>query len=96
MRSVRVLVTGGAGFVGSHLCDALLAQGREVICVDNLCTGLVENVAHLLGEPGFRFLDHDVTEPLPGLGRVDQVFALASAASPEHYSRLAVETLRAG
>jgi len=92
----RVLVTGGAGFVGSHLCEALLAAGHQVVCVDNLCTGSHDNIDHLVGQVGFSFLRYDVTEPLPTLGPVDWVFALASAASPAHYHRLPIETLRAG
>lgn len=96
MTGKRVLVTGGAGFVGSHLCEALITRGRAVVCVDNLCTGRAENIAHLLDEPGFRLVEHDVTEPLPPLPPVTQVFALASAASPDHYGQLPVETLRAG
>jgi dTDP-glucose 4,6-dehydratase len=92
----RVLVTGGAGFVGSHLCEALLVAGHEVVCLDNMCTGSRGNIDHLVGQPGFSFVHHDVTEPLPAVGAVDWVFALASAASPVHYHRLAIETLRAG
>lgn len=92
----RVAVTGGAGFVGSHLCDALIADGDEVICLDNLATGRPENIEHLLSHTGFTFIDHDVTEPMPQLGPVELVFALASAASPEHYHRLGIETLQAG
>jgi len=93
---MRVVVTGGAGFVGSHLCDALIADRCDVVCVDNLATGRLQNVEHLLGRAGFDFVEHDVTEPLPELGPVDAVFALASAASPMHYHRLPIETLRAG
>jgi dTDP-glucose 4,6-dehydratase len=92
----RALVTGGAGFVGSHLCEALLCDGWEVVCLDNLCTGRTGNIDHLRGRPGFSFVDHDVTEPFPSLGTFRWVFALASAASPLHYHRLPVETLRAG
>jgi dTDP-glucose 4,6-dehydratase len=94
--SNRVLVTGGAGFVGSHLCEALVAAGHQVVCVDNMCTGRPSNIDHLVGQAGFSFVHHDVTEPLPAVGAVDCVFALASAASPVHYHRLAIETLRAG
>jgi dTDP-glucose 4,6-dehydratase len=92
----RALVTGGAGFVGSHLCEALLGEGWEVVCLDNLCTGRRGNIAHLVGGPGFTLVEHDVTEPFPRLGHFDWVFALASAASPLHYHQLPIETLRAG
>jgi len=89
-------VLGGAGFIGSHLCDALLDVGTEVICVDNFCTGRPANLAHLVEAPGFTLVQHDVTNPLPDLGPVDLVFHLASAASPDAYHRLPIETLRAG
>jgi dTDP-glucose 4,6-dehydratase len=92
----RAVVMGGAGFLGSHLCDALIETGGTVVCVDNLSTGRRENIAHLLGHPGFEFCAHDVTEPLPELGQLDVVFHLASAASPRDYHRLPIETLRAG
>lgn len=95
-RTVRAVVTGGSGFVGSHLCERLLAQGHEVVCVDDLSTGRAENVAHLLDRAGFRFLHRDVTEALEVPGRVDAVFHLASPASPRHYLRLPVETLLVG
>jgi dTDP-glucose 4,6-dehydratase len=95
-RFTRAVVTGGAGFLGSHTCEWLLRDGTEVVALDNFATGIRDNLAHLLGEPRFRLVEHDVTEPWPELGRVDAVLHLASAASPLHYQRLAIETLRAG
>jgi nucleoside-diphosphate-sugar epimerase/glycosyltransferase involved in cell wall biosynthesis len=92
----RAAVLGGAGFMGSHLCDALLESGSSVVCVDNLATGQRQNIEHLLDHPQFEFRLLDVTEPLPDLGAVDVVFHLASAASPLDYHRLPIETLRAG
>ena len=87
---------GGAGFVGSHLCEALVADGCDVVCLDNFCTGRAENLLVLGRSPGFSVVDHDVTNPLPKLGQFDWVFCLASAASPLDYQRLPIETLRAG
>jgi UDP-glucuronate decarboxylase len=78
----RVLVTGGAGFLGSHLIDRLLERGDEVICADNLFTGSKRNIAHLLDHPNFEFLRHDVTFPL--YVEVDQIYNLACPASPVH------------
>ncbi len=92
---MRVLVTGGAGFLGSHLCDALLADGHSVICADNLLTGRVENIAHLRREPRFEFREHDVCRPFD-FGDVDCIFHLASPASPADYLHHAIETLRVG
>jgi dTDP-glucose 4,6-dehydratase len=92
----RAVVLGGAGFLGSHLCDTLVESGSSVVCVDNLSTGQPENIEHLREHPRFEFSQHDVTEPLPDLGAVDVVFHLASAASPVDYHRLPIETLRAG
>ncbi|MBF6339940.1 SDR family oxidoreductase [Nocardia abscessus] len=92
----RALVTGGCGFVGSHLCAQLLDAGTAVLAVDNFVTSAPDNVAGLLERPGFDLLRHDVTEPLPTLGCFDVVFHLASAASPPDYLRLPIETLRAG
>jgi dTDP-glucose 4,6-dehydratase len=92
---MRILVTGGAGFLGSHLCDALVADGHAVICVDNLLTGHQSNIAHLAREPRFEFLRADVSEPFEP-GRVDYIFHFASAASPEDYMRHGVATLKAG
>jgi len=88
----RVLVTGGAGFLGSHLCDALLARGHDVLCVDNLFTGTKDNVAHLAGHPQFEFMRHDVTWPL--YVEVDQIYNLACPASPIHYQHDPVQTTK--
>jgi UDP-glucuronate decarboxylase len=90
--SKRVLVTGGAGFLGSHLCERLLAQGHDVICADNLFTGDKRNVAHLLAHPDFEFLRHDVTLPL--FVEVDEIWNLACPASPVHYQHDPVATTK--
>jgi dTDP-glucose 4,6-dehydratase len=90
------LVTGGAGFIGSHLCDYLLAQGHRVVCVDNLDTGSLQNIEHIAHEPTFEFLNHDLTEPLFLAEEVDLVFHLASPASPIDYTRLPLHTLKVG
>jgi dTDP-glucose 4,6-dehydratase len=92
----RVVVTGGAGFVGSWLCERLVDLGSDVVCVDNLLTGSRDNVAHLEGQAGFSFLWQDVSEDLQVEGPVDAVLHLASPASPVHYLRWPIETLRAG
>lgn len=88
----RVLVTGGAGFIGSHLCERLLTAGNDVLCVDNFFTGSRDNIAHLLGRPHFEFLRHDVTEPLRV--EVDRIFNLACPASPVHYQFNPVQTVK--
>jgi len=93
---MRAVITGGAGFLGSHLCDHLLAHGWDVLCVDNLATGDARNVAHLQGHPHFEFLHHDITRPLALDGPVDYVLHLASPASPADYLKLPIETLEAG
>ncbi|MBI4754972.1 MAG: SDR family oxidoreductase [Betaproteobacteria bacterium] len=88
----RVLVTGGAGFIGSFLCERLLADGCDVLCVDNFFTGAKDNVAHLLGRPNFELLRHDVTFPL--YVEVDQIYNLACPASPIHYQSDPVQTVK--
>jgi len=88
----RVLVTGGAGFLGSHLCDRLLGEGHDVICVDNLTTGSRRNIAHLLDHPRFSFRLHDVTLPLDA--EPDEIYNLACPASPVHYQRDPVRTIK--
>src|SRR5262245_21703497 len=92
----RVAITGGAGFLGSHLCERLLADGSAVVCVDNFVTGRPEIVEHLLASPRFRLVNRDVTEYLHVPGRVDAVLHFASPASPVDYYRLPVETLLVG
>jgi UDP-glucuronate decarboxylase len=88
----RVMVTGGAGFLGSHLCDRLLADGHEVLCVDNLFTGTKQNIVHLRDHPHFEFLRHDVTFPL--FVEVDEIYNLACPASPIHYQHDPVQTTK--
>jgi len=91
----RVLVSGAAGFLGSHLCEALIADGNQVLGVDNLCTGNPENLTELNREPRFEFIEHDICEPLK-IDSVDYVFNFASPASPADYARLGPETLKVG
>jgi dTDP-glucose 4,6-dehydratase len=92
---MRILVTGGAGFLGSHLCDALLGDGHTVVAVDNLLTGRMSNLEHLANEPRFDFKLHDICQPF-NFGKVDYVFDFASPASPVDYMKHGVETLMAG
>ena len=92
---MRILITGGAGFLGSHLCDALLGEGHSVICVDNLLTGRRQNLEHLRGDSRFQFLEFDVCQSFD-FGRVDQVYHLASPASPVDYMTHGVATLQVG
>jgi UDP-glucuronate decarboxylase len=89
---MRVLVTGGAGFLGSHLCDRLLAEGHEVVCLDNLFTGQKRNIAHLLANPQFEFVRHDVIDPFKF--EVDQIYNLACPASPPHYQFNPIKTTK--
>ena len=88
----RILVTGGAGFVGSHLCERLLGQGHDILCVDNFFTGAKGNVAHLIGNPRFELMRHDVTFPL--YVEVDEIYNLACPASPVHYQHDPVQTTK--
>jgi UDP-glucuronate decarboxylase len=89
---MRILVTGGAGFIGSHLCDRLIGEGQEVLCLDNFFTGRRVNIFHLLDNPRFELIRHDVTEPI--LLEVDQIYNLACPASPVHYQYNPVKTVK--
>jgi dTDP-glucose 4,6-dehydratase len=93
---MRTVITGGAGFVGSHLCERFLAEGDEVICVDNLLTGHRRNLVHLLGQRRFQFIEHNISEPLQIDGVVDHVLHFASPASPADYLTHPIPTLKAG
>ena len=92
MHNKKILVTGGAGFLGSHLCDRLVARGDDVLCVDNFFTGSKRNVAHLIGKPNFELMRHDVTFPL--YVEVDEIYNLACPASPVHYQYDPVQTTK--
>jgi len=93
---VKILVTGGAGFIGSHLCDRLLEKGHSVVALDNLITGNTDNIAHLGGRGDFKFINHDVTEYIYLPGRIDFIFHLASPASPIDYLMYPIQTLKVG
>ncbi|MFT7618518.1 MAG: dTDP-glucose 4,6-dehydratase [Planctomycetota bacterium] len=92
----RVLITGGAGFLGSHLCDLFIGRDFEVVCMDNLITGDMDNVAHLMGHPRFTFIHHDVTNFVYVEGDVDYILHFASPASPLDYLELPIQTLKVG
>ncbi|MFY8160629.1 MAG: UDP-glucuronic acid decarboxylase family protein [Candidatus Kapaibacteriota bacterium] len=92
----RVLITGGAGFLGSHLCDRFIAEGDEVIAMDNLVTGSTDNIAHLFGNPKFQFVKYDVTEYIHVEGKLDYILHFASPASPIDYLKLPIQTLKVG
>lgn len=93
---MRILITGAAGFLGSHLCDRFLAEGHEVVGMDNFITGSPDNIAHLIGQPAFRFIEHDVTEYIHVPGPLDGVLHFASPASPVDYLELPIQTLKVG
>lgn len=88
----RILVSGGAGFIGSHLCTRLIEDGHDVICLDNLFTGSKENILHLMDNPHFEFVRHDVTDPYSV--EVDEIYNLACPASPVHYQYDAIQTIK--
>lgn len=92
MKIKRILVTGGAGFLGSHLCDRLVGQGHDVICMDNLFTSQKVNIQHLLGKPNFEFIRHDVTHPL--WLEVDEIYNMACPAAPGHYQYNPIKTMK--
>ena len=92
----RTLITGGAGFLGSHLCDYLIEKGHEVICIDNLSTGNMENISHLLGKKRFSFIQYDVTNYLHVDGELHNILHFASPASPIDYLRMPIQTLKVG
>lgn len=96
MKKEKVVVTGGAGFLGSHLCDKLLYEGFEVVCIDNLITGDTDNIAHLSGNEHFSFVKHDVTNYIFLPGNVDFILHFASPASPVDYLQLPIQTLKVG
>ncbi|HPN09576.1 MAG TPA: SDR family oxidoreductase [Syntrophales bacterium] len=92
MKMKRILITGGAGFLGSHLCDRLLAQGHDVLCLDNLFTGNKNNIRHLIGHSNFEFVRHDITQPI--YLEVDEIYNLACPASPVHYQYNPIKTIK--
>jgi dTDP-glucose 4,6-dehydratase len=94
--SMRIMVTGGAGFLGSHLCDSLLEAGNEVICIDNLITGSMDNIAGLMGHERFQFIEHDVSNYIEYEGKLDRILHFASPASPIDYLQLPIQTLKVG
>ena len=96
MEKKTAVVTGGAGFLGSHLCDKLISNGHKVVCIDNLLTGNMDNIAHLFGNDDFKFIKHDVTNFIHVPGNVDFVLHFASPASPIDYLKLPIQTLKVG
>jgi dTDP-glucose 4,6-dehydratase len=93
---MRILLTGGAGFLGSHLCERLLSEGHKVVCMDNLITGRKENISHLVGNEDFEFIKHDVSKYIVVKGDIDYVMHFASPASPEDYLKHPIKTLKVG
>jgi dTDP-glucose 4,6-dehydratase len=96
IRKPRALVTGGAGFIGSHLCERLLSEGYKVVCMDNLSTGAFKNVASFLRVADFEYIDHDVSVHIDVAGELDEVYHFASPASPADFERIPIEILKAG
>lgn len=94
--TTRTLVTGGAGFLGSHLCDRLIKEGHKVICMDNLKTGSIENIKHLMDHKNFTFIEHDVTKFIEIEGQLDNIMHFASPASPKDYQEFPIHTLKVG
>ena len=92
----RIVIPGGAGFIGSHLCERNLADGHEVVAIDNLLTGDIDNIAHLMGDPGFTFQQQDCTHYIHVSGPVDAIMHFASPASPVDYLELPIQTLKGG
>jgi dTDP-glucose 4,6-dehydratase len=95
-RKPRALVTGGAGFLGGHLCERLLSEGYRVLCVDNLRTGSLGNIAHLANEPDFEYKDHDVSAYINAPGELDEIYHFASPASPKDFTRIPIPILKVG
>ena len=95
-KSITSIVTGGAGFLGSHLCEFLLQQGHRVIAIDNLVTGNIANIKHLCNRPDFSFVEHDITKRIEVDGPAHYIFHFASPASPIDYLRLPIQTLKVG
>src|SRR2546421_612823 len=94
MRTLSILVTGGAGFIGSHLCDRLIQQGHRVICLDNLYTGSMSNIRPLMNHPRFEFIEQDVTKPIDIRAPIDRIYNLACAASPRYYQHDPIGTMK--
>ncbi|MFH2018985.1 MAG: GDP-mannose 4,6-dehydratase, partial [bacterium] len=95
LKGKKILVTGGAGFIGSHLCEKLLSFGAQIFCVDNLFTGSEENISSFLSNPNFRFIKHDIVDPLFVDEKIEQIYNLACPASPIHYQHNPVHTIKA-
>ncbi|OQZ00142.1 MAG: NAD-dependent dehydratase [Candidatus Brocadia sp. UTAMX2] len=93
---MRTVITGGAGFIGSHLCDYLIEKGHEIVCIDNLLTGKTDNIAHLMGNGQFRFIKHNVSDYIYVDGQVDNILHFASPASPFDYLEFPIQTLKVG
>ncbi len=93
---MRILISGGAGFIGSHLCDRFISEGHEVLCLDNLITGTTDNISHLAGNPRFTFIQHDVTNYIFVAGKLDAILHFASPASPVDYLNIPIQTLKVG